>query len=62
VYYSFCLRKSKSFWVFQARGEPAADRVGFNVDGDDRRSGRLLAAITAASPTVISTLAPMSIR
>src|SRR5260370_40103866 len=41
VYYSFCLRKSNTFWVLEARGGPAADRVGFNVDGNDRRSGRL---------------------
>src|SRR5260370_9132955 len=33
VYYSFCLRKSKTVWVLQARGEPAADRLPSSVLG-----------------------------
>src|SRR6266404_8658658 len=31
-------------------GEPAADRVGFNVDGDDRRSGRLARRLDRRQP------------
>src|SRR5207249_2067211 len=40
VYYSFCLRKSKTVWVLQARGEPAADRVPSSVLGQTAAAAR----------------------